>query len=478
MLLAERELEFAFDERGNVQRDDSMRKGRKRNSKNWMAGPVTLVSLQDTQGALDVVVHDARIGYSAAIRLMSNSLSFVRFCLLAVICFSMVPLKGAVAEGPIYNPGTGSMYYLLTQNTWTGSQAEALSLGGHLAAIQDSAEQNWIYRTFGIGFGAGRLLWIGLTDVNPEGRFSWTTQEPVNYVAWAPGEPNNSSANEDYVALYYHGHSAQSRWNDWPNIEADPIGIPFMGVVEVRSLFRNVRLVDFEGLPAMDFSPGPVPETAFLEDEFLLSEGVRFSSGGGPAAVVRLGGNHATSGVNGFAGIQNGQLNYSAPIEISLWTPQDPTLAATADFVSVRLDLLGTSAGTIRMSAFDLGGQLLAVTSINDVGGRVLSLAKPRMHRIVIEGNDSAAFDDLVIGNLTPSRPTLLSQRQGDMVRISWPAGFEDWKLQFTTSIEQPMNWLDENFTFVEFDGTEYNIRMPAERNNPYFYRLRKTGGE
>ena len=72
----------------------------------------------------------------------------------------------------------------------------------------------------------------------------------------------------------------------------------------------------------------------------------------------------------------------------------------------------------------------------------------------------------------------MLSQRQGDMVRISWPAGFADWKLQFTTSIQEPMNWLDENFTLVEFDGAEYSIRMPAERNNPYFYRLRKSGGE
>jgi hypothetical protein len=63
------------------------------------------------------------------------------------------------------------------------------------------------------------------------------------------------------------------------------------------------------------------------------------------------------------------------------------------------------------------------------------------------------------------------------MVRISWPAGFEDWKLQFTTNIEQPMNWLDENFTSVEFNGTEYSIRMPAELNNPYFYRLRKAAG-
>jgi hypothetical protein len=32
--------------------------------------------------------------------------------------------------------------------------------------------------------------------------------------------------------MYYPGHNAAGRWNDWPTRAADPIGLPFSGVVE------------------------------------------------------------------------------------------------------------------------------------------------------------------------------------------------------------------------------------------------------
>lgn len=35
------------------------------------------------------------------------------------------------------------------------------------------------------------------------------------------------------MSLYYPNHSAGGRWNDWNDRTADPIGLPFNGVVEV-----------------------------------------------------------------------------------------------------------------------------------------------------------------------------------------------------------------------------------------------------
>ena len=40
----------------------------------------------------------------------------------------------------------GSIYYLLAQNAWPASEAEAVELGGHLTTIEDQAENDWDVR--------------------------------------------------------------------------------------------------------------------------------------------------------------------------------------------------------------------------------------------------------------------------------------------------------------------------------------------
>ena len=87
-------------------------------------------------------------------------LSFASITASAFFLIGSYQLNGEIAHGPIYNPETGNVYFLLTQNTSTSSEVEARILGGHLAAISNDEEQNWIYRTFGVEFGGGRLLWI------------------------------------------------------------------------------------------------------------------------------------------------------------------------------------------------------------------------------------------------------------------------------------------------------------------------------
>jgi len=133
---------------------------------------------------------------------------------------------------PVVNPANGHAYQLLSTQTWTASEAEAVLLGGHLATINDSAENDWVFTTFGRFNGTARLLWIGLNDVQTEGQYQWTSGQPLTFTKWDPGEPNNASAGEDYVAIYYPGFRNVATWNDWNDRTQDPIGIPFSGVVE------------------------------------------------------------------------------------------------------------------------------------------------------------------------------------------------------------------------------------------------------
>lgn len=133
----------------------------------------------------------------------------------------------------LVNPDNGHSYALLSNATWVASEAEAVSLGGHLATIRDADEQDFIFQVFGAFGGSQRLLWSGLNDVAVEGQFVWSSGEAVTYTHWDAGEPNGAQGGEDYVALYYPNHSSGGEWNDWADRTVDPIGLPFHGVVEI-----------------------------------------------------------------------------------------------------------------------------------------------------------------------------------------------------------------------------------------------------
>lgn len=131
------------------------------------------------------------------------------------------------------NPANGHIYILLEQATWKASEAEAVSLGGHLATVRNQAEEDWIFKTFGNYKDVQRLLWIGLSDTAKKFHFSWSSGESVSYTKWGKGEPNNVGSGEDFVAIFYPNHHAANHWNDWEDRETDPIGLPMNGVVEI-----------------------------------------------------------------------------------------------------------------------------------------------------------------------------------------------------------------------------------------------------
>src|SRR5213594_729280 len=58
---------------------------------------------------------------------------------LATVALGLNAQAGILA-GPIVNPLNGHSYYLLSQNTWSNAEAEAVALGGHLATIRNAAE--------------------------------------------------------------------------------------------------------------------------------------------------------------------------------------------------------------------------------------------------------------------------------------------------------------------------------------------------
>jgi len=165
-------------------------------------------------------------------------------CLAALLT---ADLRAQVIAGPITNANTGNLYYLLGPAHWADAQAQAKSLGGYLVAINDAAENAWVLATFGDDGGVGRALMIGLTDEAHEGQWRWVSGEPVTYLNWAGGEPNNGQGffpYENVAAMYGADDARAGLWNDimgtleeqrcWGVVEVPPVAELTLRVSEVE----------------------------------------------------------------------------------------------------------------------------------------------------------------------------------------------------------------------------------------------------
>ena len=153
----------------------------------------------------------------------------------------------AVVTGPVTNPANGHLYYLLSQGTWTASEAEAQSMGGHLVTINDAAEDAWVYQQFASYGGVVHNLWIGLTDAASEGTWVWTSGEALSYTHWVPGDPNNLPPSENYGIMWgaNSGFAYNGFWNDLPD---SANSYPAFGVVEIaKPVFARTQSLRLTG---------------------------------------------------------------------------------------------------------------------------------------------------------------------------------------------------------------------------------------
>ena len=102
--------------------------------------------------------------------------------LVSLFLFPLMPTKAnaTVILNSATWSGNGHTYHLIAGGnsgnpvgiTWTDAEAYAVNtLGGHLATVDSSQLDTWIWNTFGAA--ANRNLWIGLTDSVAETQFEW-----------------------------------------------------------------------------------------------------------------------------------------------------------------------------------------------------------------------------------------------------------------------------------------------------------------
>ncbi|XP_030908399.2 macrophage mannose receptor 1 [Melopsittacus undulatus] len=80
--------------------------------------------------------------------------------------------------------------------------------GGDLAVIEGESEKNFLWK-YAFYKDWGNSFYIGLS-VSLDKTFGWMDGSPVNYVAWAPNEPNFANNDENCVVMY----TQTGTWND------------------------------------------------------------------------------------------------------------------------------------------------------------------------------------------------------------------------------------------------------------------------
>lgn len=90
--------------------------------------------------------------------------------------------------------------------TWSSARQAGAQIGARLAQCTSTEQNAWIASTF---FGAPG--WIGATDELEEGTWRWTDGDVLDFTAWAPGEPGNFAASQDYAAMW----PATEEWTAW-----------------------------------------------------------------------------------------------------------------------------------------------------------------------------------------------------------------------------------------------------------------------
>ncbi len=117
----------------------------------------------------------------------------------------------AYVTGPIIDPWNGHRHRLLDATYWANSLP---GVGGteHGFVTIDSAHENAWLRDALLNNIAGWTpvpAFIGLSDINQEGTFVWSSGKPFTYSNWYTGEPNDQDGEDVVEMSHLHG-----RWND------------------------------------------------------------------------------------------------------------------------------------------------------------------------------------------------------------------------------------------------------------------------
>ncbi|XP_046900931.1 CD209 antigen-like protein C [Hypomesus transpacificus] len=102
-------------------------------------------------------------------------------------------------------------YYASTgKKPWEESRRDCLARAAYLVVIDSREEQTFINGLYA----SGLHVWIGLTDRDSEGNWTWVDGTPLTTAYWQKGQPNSYKTEQDCVEFFHRALGQLGEWND------------------------------------------------------------------------------------------------------------------------------------------------------------------------------------------------------------------------------------------------------------------------
>lgn len=151
-----------------------------------------------------------------------------------------IVMNSLAYAAPVTWDVNGHSYDFISSNiSWNDAKSQAGSLGGYLAVITSSDENQFLLSNFATGQNSN-FAWIGGWQYDkleePAGHWQWVTNESWNYTNWGGIEPNSYQVDEDY-AMYNLGLTfANINAGQWGDARPVPSGAdPVIGFLVERN---------------------------------------------------------------------------------------------------------------------------------------------------------------------------------------------------------------------------------------------------
>ncbi|MBR2180148.1 MAG: hypothetical protein IJ862_07135 [Selenomonadaceae bacterium] len=318
-----------------------------------------------------------------------------------------VSSKVSVASGAVTYNGHSYKLYTLGK-TWDEAKTYCENLGGHLVAVNTSAEQSFVESM--IRNGSKSSYWLGGYK-DSSSNWHWVTNEIFGYTNWAIGEPNNGEEGEDKLMIFKNPDpkNPAAKFGDWNDLAADCAEGAWPASIYGTSSFGFI--CEWDTITGSPGSSSSVTLTNSNSASYTADSSIKNINASTRTAAIKIAGNSLANSIVGGSGadslsggggadtLNGGKGNDT----LTGGAGKDVFFFASSEGNDVITDYSATQGDLIRLGTSSISTSTSGNNVILTVGTGKVTINNAKSQKVSVVGSDSKTT---VIGG-TSSTTTL-----------------------------------------------------------------------